>query len=866
MTWTNHHRCATRAVMIVLLVLGLLVPLGAQSLVQAATEHSLVFSTSSNRSNPTALANQVVSGTMYVFTQPDASDIRSVRFYLDNPGMAGSPRQIENSAPYDFAGGSVSTAKPFKTTSLADGIHTITAAIDHLDGSTQIVNASFTVRNVATGLTFNATTLTFAAPVDGPPASQTVEVTTVDGSMTSLTITDNVAWATISTASSTAPAQVTITTNPASLAAGTYTGTVTATASGYTTARLDIILEIPGVGPDQVHLAWVDDPATTMTVVWRTTDLVTPSTVEYRPAGTSAWRSATGTARPSGTTGILHETTLQSLVPATAYEYRVRGPNGSWSQVFETRTAPANGPADFDVVYVADTGLFGREDGLATGTRQVIAAIDNLNPLAVLGGGDYISFNRDKRFGTLDNSIDAWFNQMQPIVSDAPFMPAYGNHEALLSEKVSTWAERFPTPAGSADGRNYSFDIGDAHFVSIFVVDDNDPLPSATLDWIRQDIEAAKAAGQRWIIQYFHVSPFAEGTNHPSNLAVRQQLGPLFESLGVQLVIAAHDQSYERTYPLVNVPATNTPTSTSTTCYTMSDGVTWVKVSPGGKISDISLDFSPWERDTPSPWTASRDNTMHHFLRVRFSAAGTMRVEAFGVPDGGSPPVIQDSFEYTTGACPPPDPGDTTPPAAPTSLVATSSETGNILNWDDNVEPDLQGYIVYRAESSTGPFTSITRNPVTGSSYTDATAASGTSYYRVTAVDLSGNESPVSNTITVERPGSAFTLVVSMSSNRSNAVPLDGRVVSGTIYVFTTPNVSGITRVRFYLDDPALTGPPDQTERTAPYDFAGGTTSTASPFRTTTIANGQHTIMALVDMSNGSTQSVKATFTVANGP
>ncbi|MCY7276520.1 MAG: fibronectin type III domain-containing protein, partial [Phormidesmis sp. CAN_BIN44] len=33
---------------------------------------------------------------------------------------------------------------------------------------------------------------------------------------------------------------------------------------------------------DQIHLAWVDDAATTLTIVWRTFKASTPSLVEYR--------------------------------------------------------------------------------------------------------------------------------------------------------------------------------------------------------------------------------------------------------------------------------------------------------------------------------------------------------------------------------------------------------------------------------------------------------------------------------------------------------------------------------------------------------------------------------------------------------
>jgi hypothetical protein len=62
-------------------------------------------------------------------------------------------------------------------------------------------------------------------------------------------------------------------------------------------------------------------------------------------------------------------------------------------------------------VFFADTGLIGRLDGLATGTAQVRDEIAALDPTLLLGGGDYAYFDTDKRFGDLNATIDAWFDQ-----------------------------------------------------------------------------------------------------------------------------------------------------------------------------------------------------------------------------------------------------------------------------------------------------------------------------------------------------------------------------------------------------------------------------------------------------------------------
>lgn len=80
--------------------------------------------------------------------------------------------------------------------------------------------------------------------------------------------------------------------------------------------------------------------------------------------------------------------------------------------------------------------------------------------------------------------------------------------------------------------------------------------------------------------------------------------------------------------------------------------------------------------------------------------------------------------------------------AAPTNPVATSTGLGIALDWDNNTEPALGGYNVYRSISATSGFVKITATPVTNSLYTDGSAVVGTTYYyRFTALSTYGAES-----------------------------------------------------------------------------------------------------------------------------
>ena len=235
-----------------------------------------------------------------------------------------------------------------------------------------------------------------------------------------------------------------------------FTGTTTFTysfvdgpASGQATVTVNTLASAAATSntAEQIYLAWIDDAATTLTVAWRLAAGISASEIQYRAVGETKWTGDQSILHPSGTNGgELYEATLRGLSPATEYEFRARLDNGSWSQIYDAWTAPGPEQGDFDAVFFADTGLIGRLDGLATGTAQVRDEIAALDPTLLLGGGDYAYFDTDKRFGDLNSTIDAWFDQWALPLSQAPFMTTYGNHEVVHGEGFDDWHDRFPQP------------------------------------------------------------------------------------------------------------------------------------------------------------------------------------------------------------------------------------------------------------------------------------------------------------------------------------------------------------------------------------------------------------------------------------
>jgi hypothetical protein len=102
-------------------------------------------------------------------------------------------------------------------------------------------------------------------------------------------------------------------------------------------------------------------------------------------------------------------------------------------------------------------------------------------------------------------------------------------------------------------------------------------------------------------------------------------------------------------------------------------------------------------------------------------------------------------------------PKDTFPPAAPQGIVAATqpgTTPGSVaveLSWSINVEPDLAGYRVYRAEQEGVRGALLTPELLPSPAYRDNSVQSGHRYwYTVTAVDRSGNESAPSLAVEIE--------------------------------------------------------------------------------------------------------------------
>eukprot|EP00186_Timspurckia_oligopyrenoides_P002177 CAMPEP_0182446420 /NCGR_PEP_ID=MMETSP1172-20130603/4193_1 /TAXON_ID=708627 /ORGANISM="Timspurckia oligopyrenoides, Strain CCMP3278" /LENGTH=790 /DNA_ID=CAMNT_0024642349 /DNA_START=180 /DNA_END=2552 /DNA_ORIENTATION=- len=636
-------------------------------------EYANWISTSSDRSNAILFNSQVLSGNVYIFLLPELAAITRVEFFLDDPTFDQDPYKIERNAPYDLQGTTnTGAAIPFDTSMLQQGSHLLTTRVILSDGTFALASSSFSVSTGSSPfLIATPSSVALLALPSDPPVSAFVEISTSDGAIASFTATADQTWISVvpsaGSINENAVVALEIIADASQLSAGSYTAVVSVDSSSHDTLLVQVSLTVVADSQTfitQVHLTWQQSTALSnqITVTYHSQDPTVPSVVEYRLAGSSSsWIAVQGALRNSGTEqGELFVAELTNLSPDTEYEYRIlASTSGTYSDVFVMKTARSVFP--LRAVFVSDTGLIGRLDGLDTGALVIRDALADLDVDLVLLGGDYSYFNTDRRFETFENTMDEWFRQWQPVLSRRPGLPVWGNHETGLGENLGGWSQRFPVPPGLGNPtRQYSFDVANVHFLTIFTPGNPDSgfLTDAEVQWVRNDIQNARLAGTRWIVPYMHVPSFGDGTNHRANQNVRGQLGPIFTEFEIPLVLTSHDQAYERSLSLTDITQ-NGFTIVSEgrrRCINESQGgVSYMKISPGGKLSNRNLDFSEFGSSVPPAWTAFRAREAHVFSIVE-ADTNSLEIQTFGIlgrfasdAQERSTPFLLDTFRIAPG-------------------------------------------------------------------------------------------------------------------------------------------------------------------------------------------------------------------------
>jgi hypothetical protein len=226
---------------------------------------------------------------------------------------------------------------------------------------------------------------------------------------------------------------------------------------------------------------------------------------------------------------VLHELELTELVPGEPIGWRLELGAGEFLDGSFRIPAPDQ---DFVAVFTGDT-MFPKLD-------EVVEQAAPFAPDLYIHGGD-LQYQ--------SNPFDTWTGLMHsiaPLTAQAPFHPAVGNHEYEGQDEFAVMFERFFEGAGDAEqGTAYhAFSAGGVRFIALNSESEHGlaDAESPQVRWLT--LELIEHADEP-VVVYFH-RPIITLAKHEPRLDLREVVHPLCAGHGVDLVLTAHNHSYER--------------------------------------------------------------------------------------------------------------------------------------------------------------------------------------------------------------------------------------------------------------------------------------------------------------------------------
>jgi acid phosphatase type 7 len=330
--------------------------------------------------------------------------------------------------------------------------------------------------------------------------------------------------------------------------------------------------------PEQVHISLVANDHSLMGVSWVTLN-DKASFVEYglsKRGLTTRNRGDVSTYRAAGWHGAIHKAVMTDLQPGTTYYYRVGNGLDKWSDVLSfTTLSAAQEQSQSSVTYA----ILADMDFDSNATMANLATLVQKKQIdAVIHSGD-ISYADG-----YEPHWDVFFRRIQPVASAVPYMVTPGNHEfwynftsykhrflmpgdepsvqALVSNSKVVSDSTDQTQFGSHDGMYYSWTVGPVHFIagnSETAVDTANFSPQF-LAWLEQDLSLVDRTVTPFIVAHFHRPLYCSNSGACTDKGgdrLKSQAEEIFNKYQVNLVIAGHVHSYERTFPLYHNQATS---------------------------------------------------------------------------------------------------------------------------------------------------------------------------------------------------------------------------------------------------------------------------------------------------------------------
>jgi hypothetical protein len=237
---------------------------------------------------------------------------------------------------------------------------------------------------------------------------------------------------------------------------------------------------------------------------------------------------------------------------------------------------------------------------------------------------------------------DNFFNKIQPITTQVPYMVVAGNHEFWYN--FSAYKHRFYMPGvssegGSGDNMFYSFNLGPVSFLGVNseTAGDTAWISPRQQAWMTGVLEAVDRSVTPWVIVYHHRPMYCSNDKQCDlqgsfGALLRSQAEDIYMKYHVDLVITGHVHDYERTLPIYQGNVTSTSYDNAP--------------SPVHIVQGASGNREQNKQHWPSPlpdWSAAHSSSVGYGVLTVQPSSLQWRFQAAGATG----PVIEDKFILT---------------------------------------------------------------------------------------------------------------------------------------------------------------------------------------------------------------------------
>ena len=392
---------------------------------------------------------------------------------------------------------------------------------------------------------------------------------------------------------------------------------------GHESHSHEIPWDAPHAQPDRIALTWSDDPATTLSVTWRTDTTVAAAVAQIAPA-TPAPRFDREATTHDAETELLdpshitdehikahyHSVTFTGLNPSTLYAYRV-GDGTRWSEWFQTKTASTNPDPSATFIYFGDA-----QNGIHSHWSRNIRAAYTKAPDAgfIIHAGDLVNrAHRNIEWGE-------WFVAGGWVHGMLPSIPVPGNHEyGRINEETDQrelsvhWRPQFTLPENGPEHLKETAYYIDYQGIRIVGLNSNRSVPDQA-PWLDSVLTNNP---HKWAILTFH-HPVFSSSGTRDNPQLRNLWKPVIDKHGVDLVMQGHDHTYAR--------GRSNNVNTGLNTRDEASGTVYVNSVSGAKMYEIKEDR--WDAYNATMERAAENTQLFQVVRID---QDTLTYEAYTV-------------------------------------------------------------------------------------------------------------------------------------------------------------------------------------------------------------------------------------------